>query len=157
MIPLVDLKAAYAKQKDEIDAAIQAVIDNTRFIQGQEVKDFARHMVEDHTKANTELMAIINKKGLARAAATTMPAEHRALVARLATLRGEDFDRAYMKQMVKDHEGDMKAFRHEAQAAAGELLGARAVDASTGDDHVACARRVQTARNAQRRGGRTGR
>jgi dTDP-4-amino-4,6-dideoxygalactose transaminase len=39
-IPLVDLKAAYAKQKDEIDAAIQAVIDNTRFIQGQEVKDF---------------------------------------------------------------------------------------------------------------------
>ncbi|WP_117211475.1 DegT/DnrJ/EryC1/StrS family aminotransferase [Allorhizocola rhizosphaerae] len=39
-IPLVDLKAAYARQKDEIDAAMQAVIDNTRFIQGQEVKDF---------------------------------------------------------------------------------------------------------------------
>jgi dTDP-4-amino-4,6-dideoxygalactose transaminase len=39
-IPLVDLKAAYARQKAEIDAAIQDVIDNTRFIQGKEVKDF---------------------------------------------------------------------------------------------------------------------
>jgi dTDP-4-amino-4,6-dideoxygalactose transaminase len=39
-IPLVDLKAAYARQKAEIDAAIQDVIDNTRFIQGQEVREF---------------------------------------------------------------------------------------------------------------------
>lgn len=39
-IPLVDLKAAYARQKDAIDAAMRAVIDNTRFIQGAEVKEF---------------------------------------------------------------------------------------------------------------------
>jgi dTDP-4-amino-4,6-dideoxygalactose transaminase len=39
-IPLVDLKAAYARQKDAIDAAMQDVIDNTRFIQGKDVKDF---------------------------------------------------------------------------------------------------------------------
>ncbi len=39
-IPLVDLKAGYARQKAEIDAAIQEVVTNTRFIQGKEVKDF---------------------------------------------------------------------------------------------------------------------
>jgi dTDP-4-amino-4,6-dideoxygalactose transaminase len=39
-IPLVDLKAAYHKQKNEIDAAIQDVIDNTRFIQGKDLFDF---------------------------------------------------------------------------------------------------------------------
>jgi dTDP-4-amino-4,6-dideoxygalactose transaminase len=39
-IPLVDLKAAYARQKPAIDAAIQDVIDNTRFINGLEVKEF---------------------------------------------------------------------------------------------------------------------
>lgn len=39
-IPLVDLKAAYAKQKDAIDAAMQDVIANTRFIQGKDLFDF---------------------------------------------------------------------------------------------------------------------
>lgn len=38
-IPLVDLRAAYLRQKDEIDAAMQAVVDNTRFIQGREVAE----------------------------------------------------------------------------------------------------------------------
>src|SRR4051794_29751090 len=38
----------------------------------QEVKDFAEHMVADHTKANDELLALINKKDLASAAAPSM-------------------------------------------------------------------------------------
>jgi dTDP-4-amino-4,6-dideoxygalactose transaminase len=41
-IPLVDLKAAYHRQKDEIDAAIRAVVENTRFIQGLEVVEHER-------------------------------------------------------------------------------------------------------------------
>lgn len=40
MIPLVDLKAQYALIKDEIDEAIQRVLDNTSFIGGNEVTDF---------------------------------------------------------------------------------------------------------------------
>jgi dTDP-4-amino-4,6-dideoxygalactose transaminase len=39
-IPLVDLKASYARHKAGIDAAMQDVIDNTRFIQGKEVAEF---------------------------------------------------------------------------------------------------------------------
>ena len=39
-IPMVDLKAQYISIKSEIDAAIQRVIDNTRFIMGPEVRDF---------------------------------------------------------------------------------------------------------------------
>jgi dTDP-4-amino-4,6-dideoxygalactose transaminase len=39
-IPLVDLKASYARHKDAIDAAMREVIVNTRFIQGQEIVDF---------------------------------------------------------------------------------------------------------------------
>src|SRR5262245_34830095 len=41
-IPLVDLKAAYHRHRDAIDAAMRAVIENTRFIQGQEVGEFER-------------------------------------------------------------------------------------------------------------------
>jgi dTDP-4-amino-4,6-dideoxygalactose transaminase len=39
-IPLVDLKAAYHRHQTAIDAAMRDVIENTRFIQGKEVKDF---------------------------------------------------------------------------------------------------------------------
>jgi dTDP-4-amino-4,6-dideoxygalactose transaminase len=39
-IPLVDLKASYVRHKDDVDAAIQAVIDDTRFIQGRDVAEF---------------------------------------------------------------------------------------------------------------------
>jgi dTDP-4-amino-4,6-dideoxygalactose transaminase len=39
-IPLVDLNASYAGHKDAIDAAVKAVIDESRFIQGREVAEF---------------------------------------------------------------------------------------------------------------------
>jgi dTDP-4-amino-4,6-dideoxygalactose transaminase len=39
-IPLVDLKAQYRACKDEIDAAIQDVVDNTSFIMGPKLKQF---------------------------------------------------------------------------------------------------------------------
>jgi dTDP-4-amino-4,6-dideoxygalactose transaminase len=39
-VPLVDLKANYARHKTGIDAAMREVIDNTRFIQGKEVAEF---------------------------------------------------------------------------------------------------------------------
>ncbi|OLB76672.1 MAG: hypothetical protein AUI14_17990 [Actinobacteria bacterium 13_2_20CM_2_71_6] len=40
MIPLVDLTAAYARQKHELDAALAAVVDSARFINGPEVAAF---------------------------------------------------------------------------------------------------------------------
>ncbi|MFN8564700.1 MAG: DegT/DnrJ/EryC1/StrS family aminotransferase [Anaerolineae bacterium] len=39
-IPLVDLKAQYATIKDEIDAAMSRVVNNTSFIGGKELTDF---------------------------------------------------------------------------------------------------------------------
>jgi dTDP-4-amino-4,6-dideoxygalactose transaminase len=41
-IPLVDVKAAYLRHRDGIDAAMRDVIENTRFIQGREVGEFER-------------------------------------------------------------------------------------------------------------------
>ncbi|WP_127126453.1 DegT/DnrJ/EryC1/StrS family aminotransferase [Pseudoflavitalea rhizosphaerae] len=40
-IQMVDLKAQYVKIKEEVDTAIQDVIDNTAFINGKAVSDFA--------------------------------------------------------------------------------------------------------------------
>ena len=42
-IPLVDLKANYLSIKEEIDSAIQRVIDGSNFIMGKEVEDFDKN------------------------------------------------------------------------------------------------------------------
>ena len=45
-IQMVDLKGQYLKIKNEVDAGIQNVIDNTAFINGPIVDDFANHLSE---------------------------------------------------------------------------------------------------------------
>ena len=67
-----------------------------------EVKKFAERMVADHSKANEDL------KPLARAANISLPekltADQQKEIDRFKTLKGADFDRAYMAHQVKDHE-----------------------------------------------------
>jgi len=45
-VPFVDLKAQYATIKEEIDAAIARVIDNTSFVLGEEVRAFEAEFAE---------------------------------------------------------------------------------------------------------------
>ena len=44
-------------------------------------------------------------------------AEHHHVIEELSKLKGEEFDRAYMKEMVDDHEHDVEKFRQEAKEA----------------------------------------
>ncbi|MBV8142070.1 MAG: DUF4142 domain-containing protein [Verrucomicrobia bacterium] len=74
----------------------------------QKVKDFAKQMVTDHTKANDEL------KPIAEAAKVPVPTElqgeHEAAYKRLEKLSGEKFDAAYVKIMVSDHDKTVALF-----------------------------------------------
>lgn len=45
-IGMVDLNGQYKKIKEEVDASIQNVIENTAFINGQAVKDFSKNLSE---------------------------------------------------------------------------------------------------------------
>jgi len=78
-----------------------------------EVKKFARKMVEDHTKANKELLSLADQKKITPA--TSMDAEHEKMSARLLKLSGAEFDRAYMAGQVKDHEVTVALFEKEAK------------------------------------------
>lgn len=73
-----------------------------------DVKKFGQHMVDDHSKANTELMALAKKKNWKVPAA--MNPEHKAELDKVAAMKGTDFDKAYMAAMVKDHEKDVALF-----------------------------------------------
>jgi len=73
-----------------------------------EVKHFAQHMIDDHTKANMELLQLVNAKKLR--AAERMDDEHQKMHERLSGLKGEEFDRQYMTVMLKDHEEAVALF-----------------------------------------------
>lgn len=80
--------------------------------QNQAVKDFGKRMVTDHTKANDVLKTAAQKDNITLP--DKMSAHDQALYDRLSKLDGEAFDRAYARDMVRDHEKDIAAFKHEA-------------------------------------------
>jgi putative membrane protein len=78
------------------------------------VKQFGRRMATDHGRANDELKQLASQKGVALPMG--LDRSHQGLYDKLAKLNGADFDRAYMKEMVKDHDKDVKAFRKQADS-----------------------------------------
>ena len=73
-----------------------------------DVKDFGNRMVSDHGKANDELKAIAAQKGLTLL--TQAGQEEKKTSNDLSQKSGTGFDKAYMSDMVKDHEKDAKEF-----------------------------------------------
>jgi len=78
-----------------------------------DVKQFGQRMVDDHSKANNDLSAVAQQKNIAMPTSTS--AKHKALHDRLSKLSGAEFDKAYMADMVKDHQKDVADFQHEAK------------------------------------------
>ena len=70
--------------------------------QNADVKKFGNRMVTDHSKANSELMALAKEEGV------TLPG---------AKSAGKwKSDKDYMDMMVKDHQADLAEFQKEAQS-----------------------------------------
>ena len=80
--------------------------------QSPEVKKFGKRMVEDHTKASDELKQAAMKDNI------NLPSEpdpkDEAKYEQLSKLSGTEFDKAYAREMVRDHEKDVSEFRREA-------------------------------------------
>ena len=74
----------------------------------QDVKDFGNRMVTDHGKAGDELKSLASQKGLTLP--STASAEETKTSNDLSKKTGAAFDKAYMSDMVKDHEKDAKEF-----------------------------------------------
>src|SRR5215469_7117189 len=80
-----------------------------------DVKQFGQRMVDDHTKANDQLKQVASEESI------TLPekldTKDAAIKARLEKLSGEQFDHAYMLNMVRDHTKDVTEFRTQAKTA----------------------------------------
>ncbi|RYD74994.1 MAG: DUF4142 domain-containing protein [Sphingobacteriales bacterium] len=111
----------------------------------QMVKDFGKMMVDDHTKANNELMALASAKNI------TLPSQpgedYMKKYDDLNKLSGKDFDEKYMDMMQKDHKDDVELFEDAAEDAHDADIKAFAAKtlptlqmhlehAKTGEDHT---------------------
>jgi putative membrane protein len=80
------------------------------------IKKFGQRMIDDHSKANSELTALATSKGLT--VPTELDAKHKTDVDKLSKLSGDAFDRAYAKEMLKDHTKDVSEFERQSTRAA---------------------------------------
>lgn len=79
------------------------------------VKQFGIQMINEHGKANGELRVLAQRKGI-ELPKTPTEKEQKSLD-KLSALNRDEFDRAYMKDMVADHEKVIKEFQWAAEKA----------------------------------------
>jgi putative membrane protein len=77
------------------------------------VKQFGQKMVDDHTKANDMLKQVASKENIS--IPETLDSKHQSRIDKLSKLSGEGFDKAYVKDQLKDHQNDVREFQAEAQ------------------------------------------
>ncbi len=73
-----------------------------------DVKAFAAKMITDHTKANDKLMALAKQKDITLPAAVSNDEQKK--MDDMSKKSGKDFDKAYVNEMVDDHNKDVKEF-----------------------------------------------
>lgn len=78
-----------------------------------EVRNFGQRLVTDHNFAGNQLMEIADKDHISFP--QDMDRMDDSMVKHLSGLKGQDFDRAYMKHMVEDHKNDIEMFQKVAQ------------------------------------------
>lgn len=77
------------------------------------VRNFGAMMVKDHSKANEELKALATKKNITIPAA--LDEDHIRKINNLKEKKGADFDKAYMDEMLDDHQKDTDKYKRHAE------------------------------------------
>jgi putative membrane protein len=95
-----------------------------------EVKAFGQMMVDDHTKANQQLMPIAQRLGVTQP--SQLDAKHKALADKLAKASGAQFDKEFMEAMVEGHQDVLKTARTMASAKSSTGSGATGTSGTSG-------------------------
>lgn len=77
------------------------------------VKQYGQEMVEEHTRANQELMQLAMQKKVELP--TEMSTQNTALMERLSGLSGKSFDTAYKQAMIDSHKQAIALFQAQSQ------------------------------------------
>ena len=77
------------------------------------VKQYGQEMVEEHTRANQELMQLVMQKQVELP--TEMSTQNTAMIDRLSGLSGRSFDAAYKQAMIDSHNQAIALFQAQSQ------------------------------------------
>jgi len=79
----------------------------------EKVRTFGQRMVDDHGRMASEITDLASIRGMTLS--DQLPAEAQADLNHIQSMSGQEFDRAYVRMMVGDHEKDLDAFDREAR------------------------------------------
>jgi putative membrane protein len=79
-----------------------------------QVKQFAQHMIDDHTKLGEQMKPVAQQVGVSEPNGVSK--KDKATMAKLEALSGPAYDEAYIRDMVKDHKQDLSDFQTEASS-----------------------------------------
>ena len=114
---------AATSDMNDIGLSQQALSKSTN----EDVKKLAQMMIDDHTKSSEELKPIAASKGVVLP--TEMDSKHKSAMEKMSSMSGMEFDMAYVKMMVKDHEKAVAL--HQKEASSGKDAEAKAFAAKT--------------------------
>lgn len=109
----------------------------------EDVRAFAQRMIDDHTKLNTQLTQLAQRRR-----GVTVPhaldRKHQDNVDKIAKETGDKLDRSYVSRMVDDHENLVKAFQKQAKDGKDEELKQLAASTlPTLQEHLTQARQIK--------------
>jgi putative membrane protein len=109
-----------------------------------DVKSFGQKMVDDHSKANDQLKSVASQKGISLP--TDLDRKAKSEYNQLDKLSGDEFDRAYVKLMVKDHDKDVSEFRRVSKRATSDPVIRQFASSAlpTLEDHLTMAKDLQS-------------
>jgi putative membrane protein len=114
----------------------------------KEIMDFGAMMVKDHSAANEKLQALAASKNITLP--TSASVGEMATKAKLEVLKGDTFDKSYIKSQVKAHEDTLKLLNKE--IASGQDSDAQAFAKSvrpTVQGHLKAIRAIAAAQNVK--------
>lgn len=112
----------------------------------EDVKNFGKMMVEDHSKLNDQMKGVASQIGVTPPSSPTLLQQ--AEIKKLRGLSGNEFDQEYIKTMVKDHETDMNDFQKEANDGRSPVVkDAAAQGAKVISHHLMVIRKIALAHN----------
>ena len=90
-----------------------------------EAKQFAQQMITDHTKGNAELQVLAAKRNITLP--PTLGADQQQVYNAVLAEKGAQLDQKYVKEMIADHQEDIKEYQEAASKATDPAVKAFAI------------------------------
>jgi putative membrane protein len=83
--------------------------------QNQQIKDFAQHMVNDHSQTTDKLKQTVQSANAGVTIPTALDSKHSKMLDKLNSASGADFDKAYLRDQVAGHKDALNLMRSYGQ------------------------------------------